>query len=470
MSEDPKQAVRWDEETDVIVIGGGLAGHCAALEAASNGSGSRVLLLEKQPEVGGTSSMSGGFFAFAGTDQQIAQGIEDSDEIFFQDLMDVGGHENDPEVVRAFVEHQLDVYRWLGGLGIPFSAAAPSSGQSVPRTHPTNSKEMIQILGAHADDHPSIERRTSTAVRRLLRSGVEGRVEGVQVEQEGRTTAIRARRGVVLASGGFTHDVGLLKMFVPRMANVQRIGGAGNVGDGLRMAWRLGAGVRDTAHVKATFGNHPSAGSDKHLLHFPIYRGAIAVNKLGRRFVDESISYKLLGDACLEQPDSFAYQIFDRPIMDRSEPGVLTFDFEEALERGLIFEAPTLVELAAKADLDPDVLQATVDEYNRYVAQGKDEAFGRSGLSSGFGALVPIGVAPFYAYPSTNLVLGTYCGISVDADTRVVDVFGDSIEGLYAAGEVTGGFHGVAYMTGSGLSKAAVFGRLAGRLASTQTP
>lgn len=464
MNTDVREIRRWDEETDVVVVGAGLAGYSAALEAAARGS--EVIMLEKQERVGGSSRICGGFFAFAETDHQREQGIEDSNERLFEDMLAVGGHENDERVVRAFVEEQLDTYRWLVQKGVPFGVVKPSSGQSAPRTHPTNSAELIEILDRHAQSTDSLSLRMNTPVVSLIRDGNQGPVEGVLAESEGKQVAIRARGGVVLTSGGFTQNVELLKKFVPEKTGVQRMGGAGNTGDGLRMAWRLGAGVADTAHIKGTFGNHPSAGTDKHLLNFPVYRGAIAVNKLGKRFVDESISYKLLGDACLQQPDKMAYQIFDQEVMSRSEPGVLTFDFEEAFKGGLMLTAPTLEELAVKIGLEPSALAETVEEYNEFVLRGKDEQFGRTSLSTNYGDLVQIKKSPFYAFPSTTVILGTYCGVTVDETCRVVDVFEEPIERLYAAGEVMGGFHGKAYMTGSGLSKAAVFGRLSGRQAA----
>ena len=101
--------------------------------------------------------------------------------------------------------------------------------------------------------------------------------------------------------------------------------------------------------------------------------------------------------------------------------------------------------------------------YNADAAAGRDSQFGRTGLAAGYGKLHPIAEAPFYGFPSTSAVLATYAGLSVDPRMRVLDVFGAPIEGLFAAGEVIGGLHGAAYMTGSSLGKSAIFGRLAGR-------
>ena len=115
---------------------------------------------------------------------------------------------------------------------------------------------------------------------------------------------------------------------------------------------------------------------------------------------------------------------------------------------------------------DPETLAATVARYNGYVDAGHDPEFGRKHLVHQHGALRKIETAPFYAYPSTAVVFGTYCGLRIDSKARVLRADGSAIEGLFAAGEVTGGFHGAAYMTGSALGKAIVFGRIAGREAA----
>lgn len=449
----------WDKETDLVIIGAGLAGFCAALQAAQGGASS--ILIEKMPEVGGTSGMSGGLFAFAGTDLQIEHGIEDSDERLFDDLRRVGGYKNDAAIVRAYVRRQLETYEWLAGHGVKFGHPEASAGQSVPRSHPTKSPQVIEALAARAEASGKVTVMTATPARRLLREREDGPVEGVLADSDGGPLRIRARRGVILTSGGFSRNPQLLASFAPAQVGVNTVCGKGCHGDGLLMAWKLGADLRDMAYVKSTFGNHPDSGSERHLLLFPVYRGAIAVNRQGERFVNESLSYKLLGDACLQQTDATAYQVFDQTVMNLTSPGVLTFDFEEAVTDGYMMKADTLEALAAKIGVDATALSTTVAEYNRRIVQGEPDAFGRTSMSNQFGTLVPLTQAPFYAYPSVNVMLGTYCGIGVDDRMAVVDVFGDPIPRLFAAGEVQGGFHGAAYMTGSGLGKAAIFGRIA---------
>ena len=263
----------------------------------------------------------------------------------------------------------------------------------------------------------------------------------------------------------------MVSLFAPQQLKCVVYCGAGCDGDGLRMAWALGAGLRDVAHIKGTFGFHPDTGKtpgrdwSKH----SVYRGAILVNKHAQRYVDESKSYKLLGDAVLAQPDALAYQIFDQGVMDTSSDTAPLFKFKEALALGRLLSEPTLEALARRVGLDPAVLSATVDRYSGFVRNGKDDDFGRTGLSSGYGKLVELKHGPWYAYPSTSGLIATYCGVAVDTASRVLDVFGEPIAGLFAAGEMTGGFHGVAYMTGSSLGKCVIFGRIAGGNAAAGT-
>lgn len=445
--------------TDIIVIGAGAAGFAAALTAAD--AGADVLLLEKAREPGGSSRICGGLLAFAGTDLQRSNGITDTDELLYSDLREVGRNENDPALVRTYVENQLAAYQWLCKLGVQFGPRPDaSSGQSVPRCHVIDPDAMIQVLARHAAAHPRITLHTNAAAQRLLRE--DGRVTGVRVVRNGTDEDITARRGVVLTSGGFTRNAELIKTFVPKQAKAWVSGGEANTGDGLLMAWQLGAGVRDVAYIQGTYGKHPTNHSTRHSL-LSVYKGAIAVNLAGRRFVDESLSYKLLGTASMDQDGDHTWQIFDQKIYDAHEEDVSIFDVRHRHRDGMLVEAGTIAELAVKMGLDPATVQDTVTRYNGYVRNGNDPEFGRRHLVHNHGELVPIETPPFYAHASTAALYGTYCGVTVDPTMQVLDVFGDPIPGLRAAGEVISGLHGAAYMTGSALGKALIFGRVAGR-------
>jgi fumarate reductase flavoprotein subunit len=442
--------------TDIIVIGGGAAGWSAALAAAQ--SGASVTLVEKLAESGGSSAMSGGCLALAGTDLQAAQGVEDSPDLLYNDLCDVGQHVNDAALVRTYCDAQLAAYDWLKQAGVRFSPVIETaSGQSVPRVHTVDPADMVRSLRAAAEQTGAVDYHPRSAAGDVL-TNADGRVIGVRLINR---QVLHADKAVIIASGGFAKNPDMLDQYAPQYAEAVFVAGAGSQGDGLRMATALGADLRDMDYVKGTFGKHPTDETNDHSLQ-AVYKGAIAVNQDGHRFVDESISYKLLGDAVMAQPWHTGYQIMDQGIFDTGDDRVRILDFGRRLEEGLFYVGDTLEELAAQIEIEPETLIATVSRYNGFVEAGHDPEFGRKHLVHQHGDLRKIKTPPFYAYPSTAVVFGTYCGLRIDSSARVLRADGLVIEGLFAAGEVTGGFHGAAYMTGSALGKAVVFGRIAG--------
>jgi fumarate reductase flavoprotein subunit len=455
---------------EVVVCGTGLAGHCAALAAAD--AGAEVLLLEKTAEAGGSSVMAAGSFAFAGTDLQRAAGFDDTPEKLRADLLKAGGHRNDPALVDLYVREQLATYEWLRAQGVVFQRVSLSGGTSLPRSHATNPRQVIQALQARLGAMPRIRAFTGVAARRLHREAEEGRVAALEVEQDGRTARIAIGRGVVLATGGFSRNRRLLQTFAPDLAEAVQLGGRGNTGDGLLMAQALGAGLADMGFVAGTFGAslagypEPQPEATEPVILMAMYRGAIMVNRDGRRFADESQSYKVLGKACAQQPGAVAIQVFDQRTMEQSATAPTVNDFQGGLARGLVKQAPTLAALAPLVALDPAVLEATLARYNADVIAGRDTEFGRTALGSGFGALHALAMPPFYAYPCGIAVSSTYAGLTVDAGMRVLDVFGRPIDRLFGAGELVGGFHGKTYLSGSSLGKAAISGRVAGAAAA----
>lgn len=450
-----------DQHTyDLVVVGSGIAGQTAATSARE--AGLDVLLLEKTETLGGSSRMSGGWFAFSGTDEQAAEGIDDSTDLFLRDLLDLGHHLNDPALLDAYLTHQEDTYRWLKAHGVTFREVEISSGQSARRSHNTVITETLSRLhhdftalgGTTLTDHRAIRLRLDTA----------GRVTGVVARTpDGHEQEFTARSGVVLATGGFSRGTDLLKVFAPEQLAAIPYGGKGNTGDGLRMAWRLGAGMADMSFVTGTYGSHPDTGEQFHELLTGYYLGAVVVNTAGTRFVDESRDYKTLGRVVLDQPDGLGIQIFDADVRALSHRGIPLKDMDTLEDIGHLHRAGTLHELAAAVGIDPEALVATIDRYNAAVAGTSTDEFGRTSLCNGVGRLLPIDTAPFYAYPAKSLMTSTYCGVTITPQAQVVTVTGEVIEGLYAIGEVTGGFHGAAYMTGTSLGKGAVFGRIAAR-------
>ncbi|MFC2949714.1 FAD-dependent oxidoreductase [Virgibacillus sediminis] len=445
------------DDYELVIVGGGLAGLCAAVEAGEQGA--EVLLLEKEGKVGGSSVLSGRYMAFAGTAMQKEQGMEDTAEMLVDDMLEVGGRANDEKLVAAYGELQLDTYNWLVEHGVEFLSIQAVSGHSVPRGHTIDSNQAIQAFYDHAVSMPNVTIAVDSPVIRLGRSA-RGHVEQVFYEQGGRRKTANAAKRIVLTSGGFSQSKELLGHFAPHLKRTIRIGGPGNKGEGIRMACEHGAWMKDIPYLSGTYGFHPTAEGPEKSQALAFYKGAIIINRRGKRFVNESLSYKLLGNAALREKENSTYQIWDQTVMDQSVPGDKLYDFERLLRKGLIKKAESLQKLAEQIDVSPDALRRTVAEYNEGVQNGEDE-FGRHTLTHHFGKPTPIRTAPFYAFETKVAMLATYAGLSVSTKAEVLNPYDEPISGLYAAGEIAGGFHGAGYMTGSSLGKAAIFGRVA---------
>ncbi|GLY91836.1 FAD-dependent oxidoreductase [Actinoallomurus iriomotensis] len=449
------------EHYDVVVLGGGLAGAAAAAQATEEGA--RVLLAEKRAVLGGSSVLSAGLTAFAGTDEQRAAGIDDGPDLLRGDLVEVGAHRPDESLIDTYCAEQTGTYHWLRSHGAVFGAPRAASGQSVPRSHPVDVAALIDSLTRRARARGAELRHRSRA-RRLLMDG--DHAAGVSLDGPGGVSEVPAS-AVVIATGGFVRNPRLLAAFAPAMERALKAGGDANTGDGLLMGCKAGAGLADMPYVKGTFGIFPwpSPAEGGHGI-LAVYKGAIAVNGEGHRFVDESRPYKEIGDACLAQPEGIAFQIMDDSVLAQTDPEVAIYDFAPRLAAGQARRADTLAGLADALGIPADALEAGVADYNGRLERGEPDAFGRATLSGGVGTPRPIQGPPYYGYPCTTVLLSTYCGLTVDPAAHVLDVFGETIPGLYAAGEVTGGFHGAGYVTGTSLGKSAIFGRIAGREAA----
>lgn len=444
----------------LIIVGAGMAGLCAAVEASA--AGAKVIVLEKQAELGGSSLLSGCFIAFAETDFQKKLGIEDTAESLMEDFLTVGQYKNKRTLIEAYGKHQLATYNWLVEQGVQFQTCQAVSGHSNPRGHTIIPSQAIGQLRANAEANGVII-KTNAPVVRLVKNNEQ--VVGVVYEENGEQIELTTDYGVLLTAGGFSQSEELLAQFAPQLANTVRLGGAGNKGDGIKLAASAGAWLEDFTYLKGTYGFHPTSTNDKKRQAHTFYKGGIIVNELGKRFVNESISYKLLGDAALQQPNCRTYQVWDQKVMDKGVANDALYDFDLLYREGLIESFNTIEQLAEKAGLPVDALQQTISTYNSDVKKGQDTAFGRTSLTHKFGIPTAIETAPFYIMETATAMLATYAGVQVDEHTHVLNPFGETIQGLFAAGEMVGGFHGAGYMTGSSLGKAAIFGRIAARTA-----
>lgn len=460
----PSTTEKWDMTTDIVIVGAGGAGLAAAAQAGLLGV--KCIVLEKEPVVGGSSVICGGKWAVSGSELQIKQGVKDSEELFVKDMMDCGMQKNDLEVVKAYVKENNETWKWVHTVGkIEPLALNMAGGQSVPRSLVVKPGQVIEFLRKTATDKGA-QIMTRVKAERLLWDNKSNRICGVKASRRGKTITIRALKGVVLAAGGFSRNPQMLKKYAPQLENAAVIAGLGTQGDGILMAQAYGADMIDTNYIKATYGFAPTATTIAQKSNSQ-YMGAIAINKLGKRFGNESVSYKLFADWAFAQPEGKSWLILDDEIRrdaakkNPTQDGYLWNPIDKGEKPDYVSIGNTIEEAAQKAGLDPKAVAETVKRYNGFVDSGKDEDFGRQGLAAGKSKLKKIEKAPFFIFPATGAMIATYCGVRINPKAQVIDVFGDVIPGLWAAGEMTGGVHGAAYMNGTAFSKAMAFGRIA---------
>lgn len=455
------------EQTEVLVLGAGIAGHCAALAAAD--AGAQVLFLEKSGQPGGSSAIAGGGFALACTDLQKEAGIDDSIDAYRQDLNESNKGKANPALVEAFLANQLDAYDFLRAHGVKFEFPTPPPTAYPPRVHWTGTGRAVTSLHMTVRQHPNIQFFSKSAAMRLSRDPETRRVNGAHVFFGDREVFVAVSKGVILCTGGFSRSNELLQTFAPELVAGIKHGGVANTGDGLMMATDLGAGQADLGYVAGSFGggirNYPQKAdmaNEIPPLMFSFLSGGIMVNKEGHRFTNEGLNYKKLSSIGMAQTEGIGFQVFDSTLFDESRGDSSVNNYEENLNGGYLRRAETIRELAQSMDIDPDALEATIARYNADVANGTDTEYGRT-----FN-LKPVDTAPYYIAATGNAITSTYGGITADGEMQVVDWFGEPIEGLYAAGEVVGGFHGAGYYSASSLASSSTFGMLAGRNAAAR--
>lgn len=462
-----------DPDADIIVVGAGIAGIAAALEA--EGHGARVLVLDMNSVPGGHAVKAGGF-ALVDTPLQRQKGYADSAEVAARDLL-AWGEDADAGWVRRYVAASgPEVGDWLAGLGVRWAFILDTPEHSVPRFHFAAGSALNAVVPMLrvAMTRPGIEWRLGTQVLELTRR--RGRVTGVVARnlrsgEERRYTA----GAVVIATGGFQGNPALVRAsWRPDIALPPRIyvgGGYFANGSGLALGRDAGAAlVRMTDQVTFTTGlpdPRDPTGTRGLLTQNP---AAIWVNAAGLRYVAENAPSKLADDATLRQPDAAHWIVFDAD-------GAKTLRVRDAVWLGGASAAATLASapgvtradsvaaLASATGLPAAALEATVARWNAALATGDDREFGRFAPDRPDREARPIARPPFTAirlYPLTRKSLG---GLAIDAGTHVLDARGRAIPGLFAAGEATGvaGINGRYGGEGTFLGPSVWQGRLAAR-------
>lgn len=452
------------EQVGLLVVGAGFAGLTAAVVAAENGV-KDVVVIEKEPLIGGSSILSRGSWAVSGTALQKSQGIVDSDEEFYREIMNAGGQVNNRDLVKRIIPENRKQFEWFLSRGL--KPATVFAEGSVPRVHAMDPEAMILEL-----------RRAAVQLGIKIRTGVKavelivdkGRVIGLKAMQSGKPINFYVKRDVILCTGGFGRNKKLLEQVQPLMRNVLVLSAQGSTGDGITMARKLGANLVDTEHLKASYAFTEDARGidDKTLAN---YLGAVIVDDNAKRFVNESNQYRYIADAVLAQPLGRSYLVFDQPIFEQllKIESDKPFWKEVAKDKKLsyVFTGKTIEEAAKNALLDPEILKKTIDNYNQNILEGKgDPAFKRTPIVSSNQKLQPINKPPFYIVSVKACILGTYCGLEVNDKAQVLNKKGKPIPGLLAAGEVAGGVHGMSAIMGGPILSAFGLGRIAGITAS----
>ena len=461
----------WDYEADIIAVGAGGAGLSCAIEAIAQGMD--VIVIESQPYVGGSSRLCNGGMSIPCTPLQEEQGIEDSPELFAQDLISMTGTDNNPEWLTLHAQLAPELWPWLTDLGVEFKAEGllHTQGQSVPREHHVGPASVIDILEAKAlEDGATI--LTETTGKRLVQDA-EGRIVGVAAEDvDGNPLLLKANKGVVLCTNGYSRNPDMMNQFIfgTGAENIMAFTGLGDKGEGHKMAMAVGADTRHMSWVSLLTGQHPDGapGQSCSLIH----GGAIMVNQEGERFVDESLGYGNVWDKVATQTGGYCWQIWDNDIAEEyaeNDSSLYSMAKLRAYD-GLLIEAPTLEELAGMIDVPADTLAATVEKYNADLAStGADTAFGRVHIVSQVGEAPAIDNGPFFAWKTGNVNYGTMGGLKVNLDQQVIHLDGDPIPGLYCAGTictyaqmglVPGTIKGVS-ASGTGFGGAVIWGRYA---------
>ena len=451
---------------DVIVIGGGAAGMAAAISAREAGAG--VALLETRDRLGGSAELSGGHLYAAGTRYQREAGIDDHPDRLFEYYRTVNRFQVEPALVRAFADRSAAAIDWAVDHGVKLLGLEHTDMTPVLRGH------RVEGYGAGLAD--ALRRATAAAgVEVVFRTRVrelaleDGRVVGVRVGGE----TFRAG-GVVIACGGFARNRDLLAAHYPQgLAGGDWTGspaGEGSRGDALDLAAQVGADVLGEGRGLATLRPRVTG----------IWYGGrfVLVNRHGRRFIDESAYTSVVSEA-VRQQGGRCFVIFDEDgrrehtgAYDATLPfrrDDLRLDWvgiDQAAQRtAVIVRAETVAELGAGIGAAPRVLERTLERYNTACdAGGGDELF------SPPDRLVPIRRAPFYAVESrVACVILTGYGMRIDTEAEVLTPAGDSVPGLYAAGEAVGNYYGEIYpASGSSITAALVFGGVAGRNAAAR--
>ena len=473
-----KVPAKWDETTEVLVIGSGFAGLAAAIEAKK--AGAKVMVLEKMAMPGGNSIINGGILTATGCPQQLKHGIKDSPELLAHDMLVAGLYLNNPEKVKMVANAALSNYEWtVKELGVEYNqdAIGQEGGHSVPRYVFTKNGSGSGIVSKELEklEKLGVKVRTRVYVKHIFRND-QGRVVGVEVQEgyrfpkaeSGKTKFIRATKAVVLCYGGFSQDVAYRMMEDPKLtAKFDSTNQPGATSELWRETSRIGCAQIQNDWIQCTPWNNPK---EKGMgIGWTFSQSAAAeyglwVSTSGKRFVNELANRKVRADAIIvQQTEGYrAVSICTKAntkAFEDARPGML----KKLLDQGIVKEYKSLDEIAADYKMPVDVLKKTVADFNAAVKAKSDPEFGRYINNE----QVPLTEGPWYASEMSPKVHHCMGGLVTDLECRVIDISdGKPVPGLFAAGEATGGVHGAVRLGSCAILDCLVNGRIAGQQAA----
>lgn len=447
-----------EKKADVVVIGGGGAGFAAAISAKE--AGANVILLEKMPLVGGNTLISGGEYAAPNNELQKKEGIKDNKELFAQDVKKAGGK---PELIDVLADKATEDAYWLRddiGVewldGLMFFGGHSVKRSLIPAHHTGN--ELIKKYSVKADTL-GIEIITNANVKEILTK--DGKVSGVRAETKNGNLIVNAK-SVVIASGGFGANAEMCYKYDNEVdEHVLSTNSPGATGDGIIMAEALGADTVDMDQIQLYPICDVENGKLLYVGDTRLVGGALLVNKEGKRFVEELDTRRAISMAIKAQTDFVGYLIWDET--SNESTGTMASNPEEAkslYERGYLVKANTIEELADHFGVDKNALLNTVKTFNENSIKKVDPEFNLRMLGW------QIKDAPFYMLKAGPAVHHTMGGLVINTKAEVQNKQGQTIEGLYAAGEVTGGIHGSNRLGSVAMTDITVFGKIAGENAA----
>jgi len=437
-----------DEECDIVIVGAGGAGLCAAIEVKQGGA--KVILLEKMGVAGGnTISATGGLNA-AETKVQKDLGIADTKAQFIEDTMKGGKNINDLALVTEMAEKAPETVDWLMEVGVDLSDVGKMAGSTNNRTHRPQGgaavgAHMVPVLEKAAVS-AGIDLRKSSKVVDVISEN--GKAAGVKVEKDGSTYTIKAK-AVIIATGGFGANPEMVIKYQPGLDGFGTTNHKGATGDAFAWVEKFDAALTQMEQIQT----HPTVVPGNGLMITEAVRGngAIMVNREGKRFGSEMATRDVMSAAVLKQTGKTAYLVFDTSVRKSLKA------IEGYVKKGLLTEGETPEALAEKLGMPAADLAATIATYNSYVAAGEDPDFGRKGSE------MPrqLNEGPYFAVEVGPAIHHTMGGIKINTKAEVISNSGAVVPGLFAAGEVTGGVHGANRLGGNAVADICVYGKIA---------